>query len=142
MRLILAIVACFAFALVSSQTTPAKGSELRKALMDALRVPIQKELKQKVQFKVDYLKVQGGWAFMKGSPVQPNGSEINFKGTKYSRAAKDGMFDNIVEALFQKKGSKWTVVKYAYGNTDVPYGMWWRDYGAPKSIFDYTENGG
>jgi hypothetical protein len=37
--------------------TPDKGSAERKAITDALRVPVQKKLKQEVIFKVDHLQV-------------------------------------------------------------------------------------
>lgn len=47
------------------------GSEERKAILRALRVPVQKELKKQALFKVDHLKVQNQWAFMRGVPACP-----------------------------------------------------------------------
>lgn len=47
---------------------PEKGSAERKAILDALRVPVEKQLKQPVIFKIDHLKVQNNWAFLTGRP--------------------------------------------------------------------------
>lgn len=117
------------------QTTPAVGSPDRVAMMNALRVPVQKALKTKVQFKVEWLKMEGGWAFMRGTPQQPNGSKIDYKKTPYKRQYEDGAFSDFVCALFRKKGGKWTIVQYALGPTDVAYEPWPKQFGAPKSIF-------
>src|SRR5687767_9558593 len=80
--------------LAQRAATPKMGSPERKAIMDALRVPIQKKLKKKVVFKVDHIKVQNGWAFLYGVPQQPNGKAMDYKGTVYEQAIKDGMFDD------------------------------------------------
>src|SRR5688572_26570100 len=81
-------------ALAQGATTPKMGSAERKAIMDALRVPIQKKLKKKIVFKVDHIKVQNGWAFLYGVPQQPNGKAMDYKGTQWESAIKDGMFDD------------------------------------------------
>lgn len=119
--------------------TPAPNSSERVALMDTLRPIVTKDLEQKVIFVVDLLRVQGQWAFMRGKPRRPSGSRIDYRKTKYRDAVKDGMFDDNVHALFQKTGNTWKVVTWGIGNTDVPYGGYWKQYGAPKAIFDYTE---
>lgn len=116
--------------------TPKKNSAERKQIMDALRVPVQKELKQDVIFKVDDLKVFGEWAFMGGEPLAKAGGEPNLKGTKYEG---DEDFDNNVFALLKKKGGRWTIVTYAMRCSDVCYLGWDKDHGAPKEIFPYAE---
>lgn len=142
MRLPVVLTGLLLVAVALGQSTPAAGSPERKALMDAIRVPIQRDIGQKVQFKVDWLKVQGNWAFLKGKPIQPGGSDIDYSRTKYAQEVKDGVFGYGVQCLFKKKGSKWTVAKYVLGASDVPYTMWWKEFGAPKKIFDVSENGG
>lgn len=119
--------------------TPAPNSPERVALMDTLRPIVAKDLEQKVIFVVDLLRVQGNWAFMRGKPRRPSGGRIDYRKTKYRDAVKDGMFDDNVHALFQRTGATWKVVTWGIGNTDVPYGGYWKQYGAPKGIFDYTE---
>jgi hypothetical protein len=117
-------------------TTPAAGSAERKAIADALRAPVERELKQKVIFKVDHLKLQNGWAFLRGVPQRPGGGEVDYGSTAYNEAIKEGMFDDGIVALLRKKAGKWQVVKYVIGAADVPYVTWDKDYKAPAAIFN------
>ena len=116
--------------------TPAKGSAERKGILDALRVPVQRELNTKVQFKIDSIKTQSGWAFIRGVPQQTSGAKIDYSKTKYAEQVRQGMFDDWIGALLRKKNGKWTVVTYVIGATDVAYEPWPKQYGAPRAIFD------
>jgi len=131
----LLLLAVCGLAVAQAPTTPKAGSPERKALMDALRVPVEKSLKQKVIFQVDSLKVLGNWAFMTGKPRTPKGSAIDYKKTSYREAIEAGAFDDWVCALFKKSNGKWKVVQHAIGATDVVWDGWDKQYGAPKSIF-------
>ena len=117
-------------------TTPAAGSAERKAIAAALRAPVERELKQKVIFKIEHLKLQGGWAFLRGVPQRPDGGEVNYGSTPYGQRIEDGVFDDGIVALLRKKAGKWQVVKYVIGATDVPYVTWDKDYKAPSAIFN------
>lgn len=119
--------------------TPEKGSVERKAILDALRVPVERDLKQKIVFAADHLNVSGPWAFVGGDPQVPGGGSPNYRGTRYQAAKDADMFDNNFFAILKRTGSKWKVVTYAIGCTDVCYADWWRRYKAPKAIFPYTE---
>ena len=137
----LAIVLVLASAAFSQKVyTPEKGSAERTAILNALRVPVEKELKQKISFNVETFNVQGAWAFLSGEPLSADGKgRPNYKKTPYQRAIDAGAFDNNFFALLKKTGGKWKVVTDAIGCTDVCYATWWRDYKAPKAIFPYTE---
>lgn len=134
---VVSILAAGAFA--QSAYTPEKGSPERKAVLDALRVPIEKELKQKIIFTVDHMGVQGTWSFVSGTPQGANGGRPNYDGTPYTEALESGAFDNNYFALLRKTGGKWKVVTYAIGCTDVCFADWWKTHKAPKAIFPYTE---
>jgi hypothetical protein len=116
--------------------TPAKDSAERTAIMDALRVPIGKELKQEVIFTVDKLKVQGDWAFFSGQPKSKNGGEPDWKITKYQEFKNSGDFEEGLYALLKNTGGKWEVVKYMMNCHDVCYLGWDKEYKAPKAIFE------
>ena len=118
-----------------AQYTPEKGSAERKAITDALRVPVEKKLKQSVVFNIDHLKVQEDWAFLYGAPRRPNGGKVDYSKTSYAEAQRLGMFDDNISALLHKVRGRWTVVKYVIGATDVPYIGWDEKYGAPSGIF-------
>lgn len=119
--------------------SPKKGSPERTAILNALRVPVERELKQKIQFSIEKFNSNGTWAFLSGAPQNMSGGKPNYKGTPYQEALDDDMFDNNFFALLKKTGMKWKVVTYAIGCTDVCYAFWWKDHKAPKSIFPYTE---
>ena len=135
---------CLAFAVAfsaarafaqSSPRVPKTGSDERKAIMAALRAPVESELKRKVIFKVDHLKVKGGWAFMRGVPREADGKPFDYKGTVYDEAIKEGMFDDWICALLKMSGGKWEVVAYSIGATDVAYEGWDQEHKAPSDIF-------
>lgn len=134
---ILLVLAFSAFA--QKVYTPEKGSAERTAILNALRVPVEKELKQKIVFNIENFNVQGNWAFISGDPQDVNGNKPNYKNTPYQEAIEADMFDNNFFALLKKTGAKWKVITHAIGCTDVCYATWWKDYKAPKAIFPYTE---
>ena len=118
-------------------TTPEKSSPVRKAIMNSLRVPVERDLKQKIVFVTDDLKILANWAFVSGRPTTPSGGAPNLKGTAWE--GSEDMFDNNFFGLLKNDGRKWKVVAYALGCTDVCYADWWRKYKAPKQIFPHTE---
>lgn len=130
----------FAFAAFGQKVyTPERGSAERKAILDALRAPVEKELKQKVQFAINDFNVSGTWAFVSGEPQDASGNRPDYKGTEYWEQVEADMFDNNFFALLRKTGGKWRVVTHAIGCTDVCYATWWKDHKAPKVVFPYTE---
>ena len=122
-------------------TAPEDGMDTKalERLLDALRVPVERELKRKVVFKVDHLKVQGAWAFMRGVPQQPDGRAMDYRGTPYEQALRDGVFDDWVCALLRRERGRWRVVARSLGATDVVYTTWPEDHQAPRAIFDLPE---
>ena len=116
-------------------TTPKQGSAQRRAIMEALRSPVERQLKQKVVFVLDHLKVKQGWAFLTGRPQQPNGKPIDYKKTPYASALEAGAFDDGISALLRQHGRRWVVVQYSIGATDVPWEDWDKRFKAPSAIF-------
>ena len=116
---------------------PAPGSALRKQILDGLRPAIQKDLKQKVIFKVDDIRVLNGWAYLHVHPIQPNGKPIDFKKTQYRKALEEGMFDgDSTYALMHLVKKQWRVKEYAIGPTDVVWSGWIdAPYHPPKAFF-------
>jgi hypothetical protein len=134
------LINLLAASVASAQSRPYtrdKGSAERKAITDALRVPVGKRLKQEVIFKIDHLKVQSGWAFLLGTPRRPDGGQVDYRNTPYAEAQKAGAFDDGVMALLHKVGGQWRVVQYVIGATDVAYFGWDRKFHAPSAIFPH-----
>lgn len=130
-------LAGFTIAMAQGPYEPPKGSPERKAILDVLRVPVERSLKQKIVFVAENFQVQGNWAFVGGRPTTPSGDPPNLKGTAWDE--QEDMFDNNFFGLLKRNGAKWKVVTYALGCTDVCYVDWWSRYKAPKSIFPHTE---
>lgn len=120
----------------STKYTPKPGDSLRKAILDTLRVPVEKELNQKVVFKIDRLNVSGNWAFVRGVPQRPDGGAVDYRGTPYADAIEAGVFDDWFCALLRRQRGSWHVVTYAIGATDVVWEGWDDEFGAPNTIFE------
>ncbi len=116
--------------------TPAAGGEERKAIMDALRAPFERDLGQEVVFKVVMLRVSEDWAAVRVTPLTPGGGPVDFRRTKYKEQVEAGMFDPTGEALLQMKGGPdaWKVVKWRFGQTDTELSTWITECGAPASL--------
>jgi len=136
---ILLLLAVAIAAVAQTAYTPEKGSPERKAILDALRLPIERDLKQKVVFVADNFRVQGNFAFVSGTPQNSSGEDPDYARTKYADQVDSGAFDNNFFALLKKTSGKWRVTHYLIGCTDVCYADWWRRFRAPKAIFPYTE---
>lgn len=121
-------------AFAQKATTPAAGSKERKALMDALRVPFEKQLGKPVIFVVTWLKVSGNFAMWEGEPKRTGGKPIDWSKTKFKEDYEQGLVDQISMALLKKTGGKWKVVEYAIGPTDYPVEYWQEKHKAPKTI--------
>lgn len=104
---------------------PDMKNPLRKEILNALRPKIEKDLGQKVIFKVDTIRVYDGWAFVAVHPLQPNSKPIDFKKTKYKENLEAGMFDgDSTYAILRLANKKWTVKDFVIGPTDVYWSNW------------------
>lgn len=119
--------------------TPARGTPERSAIMDAVRPSVRRALGQRVQFVVQTLSVCGSWAFLEAEPQKRNGRPIDWSLSSYADAVADDVCGQLVHALLVKRSGQWHVVTQSICATDVVYATWWRDHGAPRRLFPYTE---
>jgi hypothetical protein len=115
---------------------PADSSNERKEVLDALRVPVSKDLKQEIIFVVDKFKTQGDWAFVAGQPKNKDGGEPNWKLTEYQENIDNDDFEKGLYALLKKTDGKWKVVTYMMNCHDVCYLGWDKEFKAPKALFE------
>ena len=106
--------------------TPAAGSAERKAIMDVLRGPCEADLRQKVIFRVQHLRIVGPWALARVVPLRPNGSDIDFSKTKYRDELEEGAFDG--------EGDSWRLLEWRFGASDTEVPIWLEKYNAPESL--------
>ena len=113
----------------------------RKAILEAVKQKLRPDLNLFPKMVVESLVLKNGFAFFKGRVKNPDGQDIDFLKTTYKQALKDGVFDGDgTMALLKKSVSGWKVLAYAIGPTDVAWACWWKEFKAPKDIFDYAEN--
>ena len=114
---------------------PPVSSAERKAIMDSLRKPVEKDLNRPVLFRVPSpgdFRVQSGWAFLNAELRKPDGSRMDYSGTRYdSPDANSGE----VQALLHRVGGRWRVVTFVMCVSDVEWGDWAKKYHAPRAIF-------
>ena len=114
--------------------TPPAGSPERKAIMDVLRVPVEADLRQKVIFKVQHLRIVGAWAFARVVPIRPDGSDIDYTRTKYRDDLAEGAFDGEGEALLRNNGGGWRLLEWRFGASDTEVDIWLEKYSAPAAL--------
>ena len=121
--------------------TPKPGSPERKAIMDALRVPVQKDLKMPIIFVVapaepdGYFRVKQGWAFVYAEFRHSDGAPM---GPVYYAPA-DGNISADAAALLHRVHGRWHVLVHIVGGTDIPWVHWGRDYHAPSGLLPNQE---
>jgi hypothetical protein len=132
---IVLLASCAHAAAQSCPYTPAIGTPERKAIMDALRAPVESELKQKVKFVAQRLTACRGWAFLEATPQRPDGQPVDWAITPYRDAVAADMCGGGVDALLVQEGGGWHVREYVTCATDVPWVGWAQQYGAPPELF-------
>lgn len=110
----------------NSAYTPKTGSAERKAVLDAMRKPIVKQVGQNVIFHDVVMKVKDGWAFVTAVGKDPKGGPLR----KF-----DGQYFPS-QALLRKKGRVWQVLSVGSGGgTDVADQAMQKFPQAPREIF-------
>ena len=133
-------VVCFAVFVSAARAqapyTPPSGSAERKAIMEVLRVPCEKDLRQKVIFRVQHLRLIKDWALARVVPLRPDGSNIDYSKTKYREDNEQGAFDGEGEALLRRSGGQWKLLEWRFGASDTEVPEWFAKYQAPPALND------
>lgn len=85
------------------------------------------------------MTVQDGFAFTVVTPRTAAGGKIDYSQTRFRNEELDGGLDASLYALLRQTDGEWRVLAHVLGPTDVAYSTWWSEFGAPKTIFPYTE---
>jgi hypothetical protein len=99
----------------------------RKAVLEALRPKVEAKLGPGVEFVVQFIRIENGWAFVMADPQRKGGKPID------GRRIYGDDFENMdglrVDSVLQKRKGRWVVADFGIGATDV----WYCDVG-PKSL--------
>ena len=99
----------------------------RKAVLNALRPAVERKLGPNVEFVVQVIRVEDGWAFVMADPQRKGGRPID--GQRIFGEDFDNMDGLRIDAVLQLKNGRWRVIDYGIGATDV----WYCDVG-PKRL--------
>lgn len=115
--------------------TPKAGSPERKAVLDAAREPVERDLGQAVVFQVRTLRVTPDWAFLNGIPARADGKPIDYSKSIYAQDAQEDSFSGEAAVLLARHGSGWRLVTYSIGFGDVVWDSWDEEFGAPDWLW-------
>ncbi len=125
---------CVALPLQAQVIEPARGSQDRDNMLDAMRIFAEKELGAPVEFVVTELRASGRYGFGNVIAQRPGGGAIELASTPGALAGRlepDLMDGTSMQALLRKSGGDWVAVHWAIGATDVwfAYAPFCRRYG-------------
>ncbi|MDX2309272.1 MAG: hypothetical protein NW216_13610 [Hyphomicrobium sp.] len=115
--------------------TPKQGSDERKIVLNAARVPIEKDLGQPIVFEIKSLRVSDEWAFVYGKPKRESGGEVDWRKSIYADDVKDDSFSRLAAVLLARDGQGWRVITYSVGFSDVVWQSWDEEFGAPAWLW-------
>lgn len=132
-----------ALSAAQDKVTPVKeGSAERKAIVEAFRPMFRKQVANKpVIFRIEYMRMQKGFAFVRFWPLKPDGKDFDYHGTKFQQEIDDGFFDGGCLTLLKKVNGKWKALDMAIGPTDVAWEPWPKKYHAPAELMGLPPKG-
>lgn len=107
----------------------------RAELFDAAAKAVRKVLGVPVSFRVSVLRVQGDWAYLQGTPVNPDGTALDWSATALAREWAAGHMSDTVMVLLRRQAGTWVVADQFVGPTDVAWYGWVEEYGLSETLF-------
>lgn len=89
---------------LSASALAAPDTAERAAILDVARKPAELALSKPVRFRVGTLRIEGGWAFLPSSMVEPDGRPLSYRGTSLAGLAQHGAVSGDCVALLQRQG--------------------------------------
>jgi hypothetical protein len=113
-----------------SSASASSSTIATEAVLAALRVPVEKRLKQPIRLESAVIRRGGTFVYLTAEPVGPDGSAIDYAAIpEFAPAVEAGAFDSRMEALLRLTDGKWQVLEYRIGPTDTAFEPWTQKYG-------------
>ena len=127
------LMTCVPISATAEILHPARGTKLRKDLLDALRPIVEYQMGGPVEFVVERMNVSRDTAFLVVNPQRPGGKAISLDETLFHADANlmDGL---TVFALAIRRRDRWSVIEHVTGPTDVAYAGWQEFYNLPDAL--------
>lgn len=101
-----------------SQAPP--GSPTRRSILGALRPAVERRLGRGVEFAVDRIEIEDGWALVIAQPQRTGGRMID-PSDFFSAEELEFMDGLTVSAVLRQENRRWSLVDHRIGATDVWY---------------------
>lgn len=112
-------------ALAQSWKEPARGTQVRKDMMSAIRPIAEWRLGAPVQFVIRELRVAGDVGYGKVYAQRPGGGAIDLATTPMSLRQGGAYFEEweepVMDVLYQKSGNMWVAVDWTLISNEA----WW-----------------
>jgi hypothetical protein len=96
------------------------GSVQRRAILDALRPAVERQLGPRIEFRVDSIRVRDGWATVHAEPQRRGGGRLDPR--RYLSPEQLEFADGVgVSAVLRHRAGRWQLVEHRIGATDVWY---------------------
>jgi hypothetical protein len=107
-----------------------------RVAVQAAQAVAAKALNQAVVVVPETVKLAGTWAFVVGQMQTPQGKPVDYTGTRWAAAAKEGGVSRLVVVLLRRtQDGGWRTVDHLVGPTDVAWSDWATKHGAPAELF-------
>jgi hypothetical protein len=126
MRFLILALALLAAPAAQAWEEPARGTQLRKDLMDAMRPHAMWVFGAPISFVVEDLRAAQDVGFASLRAIRPGGGEIGFydQRPEFQAMEDPGFWDGPrFQVLYQKVGQTWVAVHHSVAATDA----WWSD---------------
>lgn len=120
-------------ALAGEVHEPAKGSPERAAILDAIRPPVEAQMRGPVEFLIETMRTDGDWAFVIANPQRPGGRPIDPESTAFA-GQEDRMDGLTVLGLARYVKGRWVHIDHIVGPMDVAQLAWIDAYQVPKAV--------
>jgi|APTNR8051073442_1049403.scaffolds.fasta_scaffold07085_2 hypothetical protein len=102
--------------------SPRPSSTERRELLNLLRPVVARDLGSPIEFVVNEINISGNYAFVSVDAQRPGGRQIDVSKTKWSGRLYPDIIDCChVQAIYEKRGTRWRILESALGATDVWY---------------------
>jgi len=112
-----------------------RDSPERKAILDVVRVAVERLLGIKVIFVVERMTVYGDWAFVALHPRNEAGQHIDYRRTLIGKDFDPDQDSDYAAALLRRNGPTWTLIEDAFLPNDVVWVDWETKHKLPHRLF-------
>lgn len=111
----------------------------RETVLQVARSTAEQDIGKPLQLQAQSVNVVDGWAFVYARMLDDKGHPIDYAGTQYAEAAREGGKSDVFVALLRKQDGHWRMREHATGPTDAAW-LGWTTQDAPQQVYQVPED--